>query len=379
MDSSATTSIYEQLGVRPVINARGFNTVVGGGTPSPRMKEAMERMDRYYVDMKDLLEKTGQIIAGLIGAEAAYVTPGAAAALTLGAAACITGDDVEKMARLPDTAGLKNKVVIQANQTYQYDRSVTIVGTTLVEVGDQSGTTAGQLESALTADVACVLYPAHLDQVAGALPLAQVLEIAHAKGVPVMVDAAAQVYPLERMLSFPRMGADLIAYSVKYMGGPNSSGILCGKKALIDAAVPQGFIGFETVAERKGFGRPFKLDRQEIVAAMVCLQEWLETDHERRAADLERRIAGWTRQLEGVPGVELELLKRPGSAPRILRLSVDSASARRSADDLFQGLREGKPAIFCNRDQSGALLLNPAPVHERDVELVGQRLRALLS
>jgi D-glucosaminate-6-phosphate ammonia-lyase len=378
MESSATASIYEQLGVRPVINARGFNTVVGGGTPSPRMKEAMERMDRYYVDMRDLLEKTGQIIARLLGCEAAYVTPGAAAALTLGTAACITGDDVEKMARLPDTEGLKNKVVIQANQTYQYDRSVTIVGTTLVEVGDGSGTTAQQLEAVLTADVACVLYPAHLDQVAGALPLEKVLEIAHAKGVPVLVDAAAQIYPLERMLSFPRMGADLVAYSVKYMGGPNSSGILCGKKALIDAAVPQGFIGFETVTNRKGFGRPFKLDRQEIVGAMVCLQEWLETDHERRAADLERRIEGWTRQLSGLPGVKLEVLKRPGSAPRVLRLSVDAGAARCSADDLFEGLRAGKPAIFCNRDSSGALMLNPAPVHERDVDLVGQRLRALL-
>jgi D-glucosaminate-6-phosphate ammonia-lyase len=379
MESSATVSIYEQLGVRPVINARGLNTVVGGGTPSPRMKEAMERMDRYYVDMRDLLEKSGQIIARLLGCEAAYVTPGAAAALTLGTAACITGDDVDKMARLPDTEGLKNKVVIQANQTYQYDRSVTIVGTTLVEVGGQSGTTAQQLESAMTADVACVLYPAHLDQVPGALPLDKVLEIAHAKGVPVLVDAAAQVYPIERMLSFPRMGADLVAYSVKYIGGPNSSGILCGKKALIDAAVPQGFIGFETVTNRKGYGRPFKLDRQEIVGAMVCLQEWLETDHERRAADLERRIAGWTRQLEGLPGLTLELLKRPGSAPRVLRLSVDAGAAKRSADDLFEGLRAGKPAIFCNRDQSGALLLNPGPVHERDVDLVGQRLRALLS
>src|SRR5947208_12807711 len=153
MQSSPTASIYEQLGVRPVINARGFNTVVGGGTPSPRMREAMERMDRYYVDMRDLLEKTGQIIARLLGAEAAYVTPGAAAALALGTAACITGDDLEKMALLPDTEGMKNKVLIQASQTYQYDRSVTIVGARLVEVGDTSGTTAEQLAAALTDDV----------------------------------------------------------------------------------------------------------------------------------------------------------------------------------------------------------------------------------
>ena len=111
--SGTAANVYEQLGVKAVINARGFNTVVGGNTPSPRMKDVMRQMDRYYVDMQDLLAKSGEIIARLMGAEAAYVTPGAAAALTLGTAACITGDDLEKMALLPDTTGMKNKVVIQ--------------------------------------------------------------------------------------------------------------------------------------------------------------------------------------------------------------------------------------------------------------------------
>src|SRR5205823_4290269 len=186
--------------VKAVINARGLNTVVGGGTPSPRMREAMDRFDRYYVDMKDLLEKTGEIVARTIGAEAAYITPGAAAALTLGTAACITGDDVEKMAALPDTTGLKNRVVIQANHTNQYDRAVTIVGTKLIEVGDKSGTTREQLESALNDPVACVLYAAHLEGAPGVLPLDRVLEIARGKGVPVLVDAAGQIYPIDRML-----------------------------------------------------------------------------------------------------------------------------------------------------------------------------------
>jgi D-glucosaminate-6-phosphate ammonia-lyase len=379
MQPQGAASIYEQLGVKPVINARGLNTVVGGGTPSPRMREAMERFDRYYVDMKDLLEKTGEIVARTLGAEAAYITPGAAAALTLATAAFITGDDIDKIASLPDTTGLKNRVVIQANHTNQYDRSVTIVGTKLVEVGDKSGTTRQQLESALNDQVACVLYAAHLDQAPGVLQLPEVLEIAHGKGVPVLVDAAGQVYPIDRMLSFIKAGADLIAYSVKYMGGPNSAGILCGKKQYVDYAVPQGFIGFETVTNRKGFGRPFKMDRQEIVAAMVCVQEWVEMDHDRRVGELERRIAGWQRALEGLPGVSMEVVKRPGSAPRALRVSIDAAAAKRSADDVFQGLRDGNPAIFCLRDQSGALMLNPSPVHERDVELVGQRVRALLT
>src|SRR5215813_5094781 len=150
MQTATAPSIYDQLGVRPVINARGHNTVLGGSTPSPRVRQAMEDAERYYVVMQDLLRSTGETIAGLIGAEAAYVTSGAAAALALGTAACITGNDLEKIALLPDTEGMKNKVLIQASQTYQYDRSVTIVGARLVEVGDASGTTAEQLAAALT-------------------------------------------------------------------------------------------------------------------------------------------------------------------------------------------------------------------------------------
>jgi L-seryl-tRNA(Ser) seleniumtransferase len=376
MDSA--TNVYERLGVRPAINARGFNTIVGGNTPSPRMKEAMDQAQRYFVDMQDLLAKSGEIVAKLMGAEAAYITPGAAAALTLGTAACITGDDMAKVALLPDTTGMKNKVVIQKNQTYQYDRSVTIVGPKLIEVGDATGTTAAQLEAALDDKVACVLYPAHLEDAAGCVPLAQVLEIGHRNGVPVLVDAAAQVFPIDRFLSFPKMGADLVAYSCKYFGGPNSTGMLVGKKALVDAAVPQGFIGFETVSNRKGYGRPFKLNREEIIAVVVCVQDWLSMDHDKRLADLERRIAFLSRGLEGLPGVSLEVLKRGGSAPRVLRVALEPGTAKHTAESGAAALRDGNPRVLVNND-ARALLVNPGPIHERDMEIVAQRLRALLA
>lgn len=313
-----------------------------------------------------------------MGAEAGYITPGCAAAMTLGTAAFITGDDLAKMALLPDTNGMKNRVVIQANQTYQYDRAVTIVGTKLREVGDANGTTAAQFEAALDSDVACVLYPAHLEDAKGCLSLKDVIDISHKKGVPVLVDAAAQVWPLDRFTSFPKTGADLICYSVKYFGGPNSAGLLVGKKQYVDNAVPQGFIGFETVTNRKGFGRPFKLDRQEIVATVVCLQEWLSGDHARRVTELERRVDLFARGIEGLPGVTLEKLQRTGSAPRVLKVSV-GAGAKRSADEAAKLLREGPPAILFNRDSSGALMINPGPVHEQDVQIVARRLREVLT
>lgn len=370
-------SIYEELGVTPVINARGHNTVLGGSTPSPRVKAAMERAERYYVDMAQLLERSGQIIAELLGAEAAAVTPGAAAALALGTAACITGDDLERMARLPDTTGLKREVVIQAAHHYAYERATTIVGTTLVEAGDPAGTTAAQLEAALGPATACVLYPAHLEGKPGTLALAEVIAIAHRRGVPVLVDAAGQVYPLAKMTGYTRQGADLVCFGAKYIGAPNSSGILCGRKDLVEPALRQGFIGFETTAERKAFGRPLKLDRQEIIAVVVALQEWMAMDHAARLAELEARLGTIARALEGLPGVSLELLRRDGAAPRLLRVAIDPATARRSAAAVIAELWRGRPAIAAGAEQE-ALLLNAATLWEGDEAVVAGRLRALL-
>src|ERR687887_363139 len=133
---AAVSSVYEQLGATPVINARGNNTVLGGSTPSARVRRAMQDAERYYVDMQQLLERSGTMIAGLLGAEAAYVTPGAAAALALGTAACMTGADPDKIGRLPDTTGLPRLVLLQTGHHFPLQPVVTIPGAKLIEVGD---------------------------------------------------------------------------------------------------------------------------------------------------------------------------------------------------------------------------------------------------
>lgn len=371
------TSIYDEFGVVPVINASGHRTALGGSTPSPRVKAAMEAAERYYVDMAQLHAKAGEMIARLLGAEAAYVTSGAAAALTLGAAACIAGTDPAKIARLPHTTGLRNRIVIQTGQRYHYDHVPTIVGATLVEVGDADGTRPDQLDAALGPDVACVLYPAHLEGAPGTLTLRQVVEIAHAKGIPVLVDAAGQVYPLDRFTSYPRSGADLICYGAKYIGSVHSSGILCGKQDLVAAASMQGFIGYETVSAGKSFGRPMKLDRQEIVAVVVALQEWMAMDHERRVADLERRLATIGDRLRNALGVHLELRRQDGPSPRVLRIEVDPTAARADAATIAQRLREGNPMVYVLAGPD-ALTINPSTLSDDDAEVVAQRLATLL-
>jgi D-glucosaminate-6-phosphate ammonia-lyase len=379
MSTSAPSapSVYEQLGATPVINARGNNTVLGGSTPSARVRRAMQDAERYYVDMQQLLERSGAVIADLLGAEAAYVTPGAAAALALGTAACMAGADADKIARLPDTTGLPGQVLIQAGHHYHYEHVVTVPGAKLVEVGQPDGTTSAQLEAALGPSVAAVLFPAHLDGAPGTLPLADVLGLAHARGVPVLVDAAGRVYPLDKFRSYARDGADLVAFGAKYIGALNASGILCGRRDLVNAAAQHGFIGFETTAWERSFGRPLKVDRQTIVAVVTALQEWLETDHEARIAGYERRLQAMRAELEGAAGVSMNIVHGDGPAPCILRLNLDPARARYDAGGLTRALLSGHPAIAVG--QSGdAVTINPVTLREEDDGLVVSRLGSLL-
>jgi D-glucosaminate-6-phosphate ammonia-lyase len=375
--TTAAGSVFEQLGITPVINARGNNTVLGGSTPSARVRRAMQDVERYYVDMQQLLERSGAVIADLLGAEAAYVTPGAAAALALGSAACLAGADPDKIGRLPDTTGMPGTVLIQTGHRYHYERAVTVPGARLVPVGDANGTTAAQLEAALGPDVATVFFPAHLEGAPGTLPLREVLAIAHAQGIPVLVDAAGRVYPLDKFRSYTRDGADLVAFGAKYLGALNASGILCGRADLVNAAAMHGFMGFETTAWEKGFGRPLKLDRQTIVAVVTALQEWLETDHDARLASYDRRLQAMANELQGAPGVTLSFVNGDGPAPRVLRLSFDPARSRHDAAGVVNGLLSGMPAIAVGRDADG-ILINPVTLREEDDGLVASRLGQLL-
>jgi D-glucosaminate-6-phosphate ammonia-lyase len=373
---SSTGTVYDLLGVTPVINARGNNTVLGGSTPSPRVRRAMQEAETTYVDMQQLLERSGQVIAGLLGAEAAYVTPGAAAALALGSAACMTGADPDKIGQLPDTTGMPNTVLIQAAQRYHYQRAVTVPGAHLREVGDAHGTTAAQLEAALGPEVSAVFYPAHLEGTPGTLTLDEVIAVAHAHGKPVLVDAAGRVHPLDKFHKYAG-GADLVAFGAKYLGALNASGILCGRKELVEAAALHGFIGFETAAWEKSFGRPLKLDRQTIVAVVAALQEWLETDHEARIAAYDRRLLAMQAELVGARGVTMRIDHGDGPAPRVLRLTIDPAQARYDARGVVSGLRNGTPSIAVNID-GDSVIVNPVTMREEDDGVVASRLGVLL-
>jgi len=377
MHTTDTRSVYEELGVKRVINAIGSVTLLGGSMLTPKVQAAMVAANTSFVDMEELLDKSGKAIANLLGAEAAYVTSGCFAALVLSAAAIMTGKDPEKIARLPDTTGMKSEFLIQKRMRYHYDRCVTVPGGRLIEVGDDRGTSTRQLEAAIGPQTAGILYLARAEGSEGILTIPEVVNIARKKGVPLLVDAAAEVYPLERMTSLPRSGADLVCFGAKYFGSTNSSGLLCGRRDLVEAAVLNGFIAYEAKGNRC-LGRGYKVDRQEVIATLVALQEWLTMDHEEQFRLQKQRLQVISEGLAGLPHVKAEeLWERQGPWMR-LRIALDEAALGKTATSVGQELKEGDPSIWV-RVEGNTLFIAAHTLSDGEEKVIAERLRALLS
>jgi L-seryl-tRNA(Ser) seleniumtransferase len=351
-----SADLYKQLDVTPVINAMGHVTLLGGSILSPHVQAAMDAANRLYVSMEELQDKAGRAIANMLGAEAATVTSGAYAALAQGAAGIMTGDDPAKIARLPDSTGMKNEFLIQANHRYHYDRVISTVGGKLVEVGDSQGTTASQMAAAIGPNTAGILHYARGERMDGGLTLVETVAVAQAAGVQVLVDAAGEIYPLERMLWLPRSGAGLIAFGAKYLSSPNSTGILCGSSEMVRAARLNGFLSYETL-DNHSVGRGYKLDRQEIVAVTAALQEWLTIDHEERLQVQATRIGQVTQALSALPHVQTRnLFEEEGGPWMRLHVSFDAGVVGKPAPDVVKSLRGGNPSIWVRPDPDGFIV-----------------------
>jgi L-seryl-tRNA(Ser) seleniumtransferase len=287
---TATKSVYEQLGLARVINACGIYTDLGGSCLSPTAWSAATEANRQWASLPELLDRSGEAIAGMLGVEAARVVPGASAALALATGACMTGHDGTRMEQLPDTTGLPARIVMQRGHRYKYTRCALMSGARVAEVGTERGTTEEQFRAGLDEHSACVLHPVHLERQAGTLGLAAVAELAHDAGVPVLVDAAYMSYPIDLMPEYGRQGADLVCFSAKYFWGPNAGGFVYGRRDLVQAIAEIDFTRFES-GDHLIFGRAFKLDRATIVATAVALREWLAMDHEARWGSYRERAA----------------------------------------------------------------------------------------
>jgi L-seryl-tRNA(Ser) seleniumtransferase len=375
MSSDTARQVYEDLGVRPLINAGGNKTILGGSRVSPAVQAAADLANRYYVDMEELLKRTGEMIADWLGAEAAMVTSGCYAAIALGAAACMSGSDHEKIEQLPDTTGMKHEFIVQACQHYKYNRALSIFGGKLIQVGDEQGATASQLKAAITNQTAAIHYLA-IGQWPGAIPFETVVEIAKEYHIPLIVDAASAVYPLEELRRYNEMGADLVCYGAKYFGAYNGTGILAGRKDLLDAAFLHSFIGFEKRTSRS-LGRGFKLDRQEIIGVVAALREWLSMDHEERIAEHERKGQVIRQAVAGIPRVSAEWRPDPRTLSSSVRVTIDESRPGQTAAQVSQALREGNPSIWVTQ-QNNELYVSVPQLVEGEEQIVAERLRAVL-
>lgn len=377
LDSSSVSArqLYADMGVSPVINAVGNMTMLGGSSPSPTVLEAMALANRYFVDMDELLRTSGLLVADMLECEAAMVTSGCSAALLLGTAACMTGADPDKMSRLPDTTGMKRDVLIQSGHRYKYERVVRMAGARLVEVGSDRGTTPQQLDEALSPEALAVLCP-ETGILDGVLPVEEVIDIAHSHGVPVIVDAAYQVYPLEGLKRYTARGADLVGYGAKYFGAPNSSGLLCGRRDLVEAARLHAFASFEKNG-LPGFGRPLKIDRQEVIGVVVALREWLALDHQTRHEAASRRGHRLRQALHDLPHIALSP-SDPGAPATTISVTVDVAALGQDAEAVASALRAGDPSIWTSA-QGSRLALSMYTVVDGDELVIAERLAQVLS
>ena len=371
--------IYRELGATPVINATGSVTMLGGSTPIPEVKEAMARADGAYIPLMELQERAGAAIAEMVDVPAAYITSGAGSALMLATAAAMAGDDDDMIQQLPDTAGMRNEILIQTRQRYWYDRCLELAGARLVMFGSEEGTTEEDLEKAIGPNTAAVHYYAvEQAQDPDALSLEKTIAIAHARGVLVTVDAAGQIYPLENFGKYVRMGADFQCIAAKYLGATQSVGLALGSQEMIRKIGLHSFASYEGRRVR-GVGRPQKVDRQEMIGAVAAVRHWMTTNHEDRLADAERRSRNILQAVAGIPGLRGELIDNViGHQAYGLNLWVDPAVAGMTIYDLRDRLKDGAPPIWTRvRDDEEFITIHVFGLNPGEDGIVGERIAAL--
>ncbi|MBK36432.1 MAG: hypothetical protein CME26_13020 [Gemmatimonadetes bacterium] len=369
----ADSQIYEKIGARRVVNASGSVTAWGGSKPYPEVLQALEDGNVGFVEMRELLEVTGEHLAKQLGVEAAYITSGCYAALVLSVAACMTGQDRELANQLPDTTGMKNELLLMKKHRYGYDRAYTIAGAKMIEVGDENGTTNEQLNAAFGPNTAALAYLVKSDPDPECPSLEEAIEISHSHGVPVIADAAAQIYPLDEFFENAR-SADLVCFGGKYFQAPHSTGFVCGKKELVEAVVDHGFIG------PRPFGRGMKVDRQEILGFVAAFDHWIGMDHDKRIADMEGMYDIILQRLEGIPTVkEMKSVRNNSFTAVGCHFVLDTDVLGRDAEAVAEELRNGTPRVHVSTSGNDTIVVNAHNMKAGEELEVADRMRQVLS
>lgn len=366
---SSTRDVIQELGVRSFINAAGTFTALTGSLMRPEAVAAMQVAARKFVRLEDLHEAVGRRIAELLHCPAALVTAGCASAMSLATAACVAGKDPERIRRLPDTTGMKNQVVVQRTHRVGYDHAIRNAGVQLVEV-----TTREQLEAAIN-ERTTMMFFLNASDPRGKIHHEDFVAIGKAHGVPTLIDAAADIPPVENLWRFTKMGFDLVAFSGgKGLRGPQSTGLLLGRKDLIDAARMNNSPNGDTLC------RTNKVNKEEVIGMLVALESYLKEDHAAVWKDWEGRCRCIAKALEGFPDVKTEVfVPQVANAVPHLRVRWDARGRKLSPTEMLRKLREGTPSIEVGPSSRNPLVIGVWMMEPGEDAIVAERLRAIFA
>jgi uncharacterized pyridoxal phosphate-dependent enzyme len=359
---------FRELGVRPFINAAGTYTAMTASLMPSEVMDAIEYASKHYVMLDELHDKVGERIASRVKAEAAMVTAGAASALTLGTAAVLTGTDQQKIVDLPDLSSMKSEVIIQKSHRFGYDHAVRNCGVKLVEVE-----TREDLERAVNEKTAMMLFYNNNNK-EGGIQDEEFVQLGKKHGIPTFNDAAADVPPVENLWKYTQMGFDLVAFSGgKGIRGPQSAGLLLGRKDLIAAARLNAPPNGNTV------GRGMKVNKEEMLGMLAALELYLEKDHEKERHEFDKRAEEIKKQVTAVPEVTAEIFV-PEVANHVphVRITWDAARLGVTAEQVVKALRDGEPSIG-TRSEGPAVVVGVWMMRNGEDKVVARRLREELS
>ena len=364
--ATSASPLYARLGIKPVINGVGVVTVLGGSIMPPEVVQAMEEASRFFIPIPELEKKVGARIAELLHAPAAMVTCGAASAIAVGTAACLSQGDPAKLRQLPNRDGIRFEVIQQKSHRSGYEHQMELCGAKIVTVE-----TRKELESAINEKTGMMFFLNKADP-SGSIKADEFVKLGKDRGVPTMNDAASDATPKENLWKYTKQGFDLVIFSGgKALRGPQSSGLLLGRKDLIEASLP-------AMSPFGGIGRGMKVGKEELCGLLAAVERYLKVDHQAEWRELEARVTSIRAALKGVAGVATErhIPEIANEVPHVT-ITWDEAARGLTAQAVTEKLLASDQPIHVQRPGAGQLLISVWMMRGEEHKIVGRRLREI--
>ncbi|MBI4908001.1 MAG: selenocysteine synthase [Acidobacteria bacterium] len=368
LTAASPSSLYASLGVKPVINGVGVVTVLGGSIMPPEVVRAMEEASRYFIPLPELERKVGARIADLLHAPAAMVTCGAASAISVGTAACLSQGDPAKLRQLPNRDGIRYEVIQQKTHRSGYEHQMEMAGAKVITVE-----TRKDLDAAINERTGMLFFLNKAEH-EGAIKMEEFIRVGKERGIPTMNDAASDATPMENLMKYTRMGFDLVIFSGgKALRGPQASGLLLGRKDLIDASYP-------AMSPYGGIGRGMKVGKEELCGLLAAVERYLKVDHKAEWKELEARVATIRGALKGVSGVQTDrhIPVIANELPHVM-VEWDETARGLTSQQVLEKLQAGDPPIHVQKPAKGKLLISVWMMRGNEPQVVARRLREIFS